>query len=783
MKRILLSFFALFICYLLGAQTKFTLSGYIQDGNTGETLIGANVFIKSDQNIGAFSNNYGFYSLSLSPGTYDLVFTYLGYNNKEVQIKLDASQKLNINLTEGVELQEVVVTAEEEDKNVQSTEMGTIELPVEDIKKLPALFGEVDILKSLQLLPGVLSSGEGNAGFYVRGGGPDQNLVLLDEAVVYNSGHLLGFFSVFNADAIKNTLLIKGGMPANYGGRLSSVVDIQMKEGNDKNYEIEGGIGAVSSRLTVQGPIQKNKSSFIISARRTYALDLAQPFINDTDFAGTNYFFYDLNAKFNYKFSDKDRLFLSTYFGRDVLSFKSNVNDFSFDLPYGNGTATLRWNHVFSDKLFMNVSAIFNDYDFQFRGGQAEFEAKLNSGVRDWNGKIDFDYFMNPKHSLKFGANYTYHRLTPNIATGTDGTETFSNNLEPKFAHESAIYILDDYKINNQLAINYGLRVSSFTFLGPYTSPFDGRVYERNETVKTYYGIEPRVSMKYRLNPTTSLKAGFALTKQYIHLVSNSTSTLPFDVWVPSSESVQPQTSLQYALGYFKNFSDNQYEGAIEVYYKDLQDQIDYGENFVNNPANNVEQEFVFGNGRAYGIEFFLKKRKGNFNGWMGYTLSRTERTFPDINEGRTFSATYDRTHDVSLVLNYQLNKKWEFGAILVYGTGNTFTPVQSLYFIGQDVVPEYGVRNAARVQDYHRMDLSATYTPKPESTKAFQSSWTFSVYNIYNRRNPFFIYYAFNIDQETLTASANGYKVSLFPVIPSVSWNFKFKPRNKLND
>ncbi len=773
-------FLLLFISFSIWAkaQETFTVSGFIQDEATGETLIGANVFLLSDQQTGAFTNVYGFYSLSLPKGDYTLVFTYLGYANQEIKINLNSNQKLNISLSEGVNLQEVVVSAEEEDENVKSTEMGTVELPVADIKKLPALFGEVDILKTLQLLPGVLSSGEGNAGFYVRGGGPDQNLVLLDEAVVYNSGHLLGFFSVFNADAIKNTTLIKGGMPANYGGRLSSVVDIQMKEGNDKFYEIDGGIGAVASRLTIQGPIVKNKSSFIVSARRTYALDLAQPFIQGTDFAGTNYYFYDLNTKFNYRFSDKDRLFFSTYFGRDVLSFRSNVNDFRFNLPYGNATATLRWNHVFSDKLFMNLSAIYNDYDFEFSGGQAEFEASLQSGVRDYNGKIDFDYFLNPKHSLKFGINYTYHRLTPNIATGTDGNVDFSNGQEPKFAHESAVYLLDDFRLNKRLSFNTGLRVSNFTQVGPYTSTEDGQFYESGEPVVSYWGIEPRASMRFQIDKKASLKAGFALTKQYLHLVSNSTSTLPFDVWVPSTERVRPQTGLQYALGYFRNFANNTYESSVEVYYKDLRDQIDYGENYVNNPADDVEQEFVFGKGRAYGIELFLKKRKGAFNGWIGYTLSRTEREFPDINEGKVFSATYDRTHDLSLVMNYEMSPKWQFGAVFVYGTGNTFTPVQSLYLIGQDVVPEYGVRNSARIQDYHRIDLSATYIPKPGSKKRFTSSWTFSVYNAYNRRNPFFIYYGFDIDQETATASARGYKVSIFPVIPSVTWNFRFKSK-----
>ncbi|MEN0003229.1 MAG: TonB-dependent receptor [Bacteroidota bacterium] len=771
-------FTLLFCCafYLAIGQTNYTISGYITDGDTGETLIAANVVPLEAINKGIVSNAYGFYSLSLPEGQYTLRFSYIGYQDQDQTIDLKEDIRLNIKLSQGVELIEVVVTAEEADRNVQDTKMGTLDLPVENIKKLPAIFGEVDVLKTLQLLPGVLSAGEGNAGFYVRGGGPDQNLVLLDEAVVYNPGHLLGFFSVFNADAIKNTTLIKGNMPASYGGRLSSVVDIQMKEGDDQNYRIEGGIGAIASRLTVQGPIVKNKSSFIVSARRTYVLDLAQPFLEGSDFEGTNYYFYDVNAKVNYRFSDKDRLYLSTYFGRDVLQFRSPVRDFNFDLPYGNATATLRWNHLFSDKLFMNVSAIFNEYDFGFSGGQAEFSVDVFSGVRDWNGKVDFDYFINPAHSLKFGLNYTYHRLTPNVATASDGNTTFSNELEAKFAHESAAYIQDDWKVNDRLKMNVGVRFSMFTQLGPYVSPFDGQKFEQGEPVKTYTGIEPRLSLRYRLDPTTSIKAGAALSNQYLHLVSNSTSTLPADVWVPSTERIKPQIGLQYAVGLFKNFEDNTYETSLEVYYKDLRNQVDYRENYVNNPANDIENEFVFGTGEAYGAELFLKKAKGRLNGWVGYTWSRTTRSFPDINNGESFPAIYDRTHDLSVVLNYDLSPKWDLGAIFVFGTGNTFTPVQSLFFIEQNFVPEYGTRNSARVDDYHRFDLSATYTPKPNSTKRFTSNWTFSVYNAYNRQNPFFIYYTFETDAAQGDGRATAFKVSLFPVIPSITWNFKWR-------
>ena len=772
-----LAFVFLFFAFSAAAQDKYVLSGYVKDAATGETLIGAAVAVADSAGLGTVTNAYGFYSLELPAGPHRLRFSYVGYAGEEATVTLNEAKRLNVELTEeSVELQEVVVKARPDDANVKSTEMGTVGLQMDNVKKLPALMGEVDVLKTIQLLPGVLSAGEGNAGFYVRGGGPDQNLVLLDEAVVYNPGHLLGFFSVFNADAIKNTTLIKGGMPAQYGGRLSSVVDIQMKEGNDREYAMEGGIGLVASRVTFEGPIVEERSSFIVSARRTYALDLAQPFLDNTSFAGTNYYFYDLNAKANYRFSDEDRLYFSTYFGRDVLQFRSNARDFNFDMPYGNATATLRWNHLFSDKLFMNVSAIYNDYDFGFSGGQGDFRIGLESGVRDWNGKVDFEYFPNPNHHLRFGANYTYHRLTPSLATATNGDEVFGNEGEIRYAHESAVYLADEMKIGQGIRLNAGLRVSAFTQLGPYTSKQDSTEYAAGEPVKTYIGVEPRLAATFYLNAVSSLKAGVTVANQYLHLVSNSTSTLPTDIWMPSSEIIKPQIGVQYALGYFRNFRDNSYEASVEIYYRDLYNQIDFRENYVDNVANDLEEEFVFGQGRAYGLELFLQKKKGRFTGWIGYTLSRTERIFPDINNGNPFPAIYDRRHDLSVVANYTLNKKWEFGGAFIFGTGNAFTPVQRLYFIDQFPVQEYGPRNSARLQDYHRVDFSATYTPKPDSKARFRSSWNFSVYNAYSRQNPFFIYYDFESDPNAGTAAARAYQVSLFPVIPSVTWNFSWR-------
>ena len=762
------------------AQEKYTLSGYVLDANTGETLIAANVINVENPIEGTTTNTYGFYSITLPEGTYKIAFSYLGFKDQVFELNLNKALELNVDMVEGVTIDEVVISAERETKrkNVESTQMGTIELPVENIKKLPAIFGEVDLLKVIQLLPGVLSSGEGTSGFYVRGGGPDQNLVLLDEAVVYNSGHLLGFFSVFNADAIKNTTLIKGGMPANYGGRLSSVLDIQMKEGNNKKYAVEGGIGLISSRLTIQGPLVNEKSSFIVSGRRTYILDLAQPALNGTDFEGTNYYFYDLNTKWNYRFSNKDRLYFSGYFGRDVFKFRQPDRDLFFDLPYGNKTGTLRWNHLFNNKLFFNLSAIYNDYNFQFDGGQEDFIFKVFSGVRDYNLKLDFEYYPNTVHNLSFGVNYTYHKLTPNTASATNGEVDFSTEFLPKYANEIGIYFLDDVKLNSRLSINTGLRYSIFSQVGPYTSKLTGQEYGNFESAITYTGFEPRISFKFAASDDLSFKGGVTLANQYLHLVSNSSSTLPTDIWVPSTEIVKPQIGIQYAVGAFKNWDNDNYETSFEIYYKDLRNQIDYADNYVNDISTEVEDEFVFGKGRAYGAEFFLKKSTGRLNGWIGYTLSRTERSFSEIEDGRWYPAVYDRTHDLSIVANYALSKKWDMGATFIYGSGKYFTPIQGFFFIEQQLNTFYGPRNSERLDAYHRFDLSFTYTPKPDSKKAFKGSWTFSVYNGYNRKNPFFINYETETDFESGSTTIKGEKITIFPLIPSITYNFKWNQK-----
>lgn len=785
-------FFSYFHSFSQDEKTeKFTLSGYLKDAKNGEVLIGANVYVQGNNALGATTNLYGFYSLSLPKGTYQIAFSYLGFNTKTQEIILDKDIRMNTELSDDTKiLEEVVIVEERKDENVKSTTMGKEELSTDRIKSIPAFMGEVDIIKAIQLLPGVQAAGEGNSGIYVRGGGPDQNLVLLDDAIVYNTGHLFGFFSVFNADAVKNTTLYKGAMPANFGGRLSSVIDIQMKEGNNKRFEMEGGIGIISSRLTLQAPFKKPKSkkeakgSFLFSGRRTYLFDIAQPFLKKTDFAGTNYFFYDINIKANYKFSDKDRLYISGYFGRDVFVYNSTKNQTNVKIPWGNATATVRYNHLFNDKLFMNTTFVFNDYNFSFSGAQLEFSFKANSGVRDFNTKVDFDYYLNTKHNLKFGMMYTHHRMTPTQASARSAETDFESNINKRYSHELAWYIAHSYDVNEKLKFDFGFRLSLFQHIGPYTQisgdniiGYDTTTYRRGKPIKIFIGPEPRLAMRYAFGKNNSIKAGAALNYQYIHLVSASNSTLPTDVWVQSSGIVKPQMALQYSFGYFRNFKDNMFETSIEVYFKHLWNQIEYSESYVN--ELNVDQElgYVFGKGKAYGAEFFLKKRTGKLNGWIGYTLSRSDRKFAELNQGKVFVAKYDRTHDLSININYDINKEWSVGATFVYATGNSITPANTLSLIEFNPMIGYSDRNSYRVPAYHRMDMAITYTPIPKRRpdRRWKSSYNLSIYNVYNRRNTYFIYN--KIEGSTLTGDLKQtpINVSLFPVIPSFTWNFKF--------
>lgn len=643
--------------------------------------------------------------------------------------------------------------------------------------------GEVDILKALQFLPGVRNAGEGNTGLYVRGGGADQNLIVLDDAVVYNTGHLFGFFSVFNGDAIKNVSLIKGGMPAQYGGRLSSVVDVTMKDGDDQKYDVEGGVGVIASRLSIQGPIQKDKSSFLIAARRTYIDAIIKPFTKNTNLGGSGYYFYDLNTKLNYRFSDKDRLFLSGYFGRDVFDFKNKQRVFDISIPWGNSTATLRWNHVFNPRLFANTMLVFNDYKFKFDAIQNDFRFVVSSGIRDLNAKTDFDYFPVPEHKIKFGAQYTYHTFLPNEASGSQGTTNFSPmNSGKKYANETALYVQDDWEINDKLKVNGGLRWSAFTQIGKYTSytkdqfgnPIDSVVYGKGDKVKSYNGFEPRLTVRYALNDETSLKLGITRNLQYIHLATNSGTTLPTDLWVPSTQRVKPQLGWQYAAGFFKNFKNNLYETSIEVYYKTMANQVEYKEGYTPT-LNDPEEDFTFGKGWSYGAEFFVNKSRGKLTGWIGYTLSWTWRKFDALNQGNKYPTKYDRRHDMSIVANYNLSPKWKFSGAFVFGTGNATTYPERFYVIDGIITQENSNINAYRVPAYHRLDISATLTPKPFSTKRWKGSWVLSIYNIYSHQNPYFVYFAQEGDPLQGTQTIKALQVSLFPILPSITYNFKF--------
>lgn len=803
---------------------KFTVSGYVKEQSSGESSIGASVYLKkkgSDQKFGAVTNNYGFFSITVEAGEYELVVTYLGFQDYKKSITLDKNLNINVALQDqGITKDEVVIMGEKSDENIQKSEMSVVNLGIEQIKSMPAFLGEVDILKTIQLLPGVQST-EGNTGFYVRGGGPDQNLVLLDEAVVYNSGHLFGFFSVFNGDAVKNVELYKGNMPAQYGGRLSAVLDVNMKDGNNQGVHAEGGIGVIASRLTVEGPIKKDTASFLVSARRTYIDVLTRPLIRKSDLTGSAYYFYDLNTKLNWRLSEKDRLFLSGYFGRDVFTFSNSFGgdedaSFKVSMPWGNATTTLRWNHVIKRKLFMNTSAIFSDYKFEFGAKSGEFEFKLLSGIRDWNLKLDFAWFPNTKHTVKFGSNYIFHTFIPNQTSAKSGDVEFDLGDVPRlYAHDAALYITDDFDLTSKIRINAGLRYSYFMQVGPFEryvkNPVSNMItdtvkYKSGAKVADYGGLEPRFSIRYTLNKQSSIKAGVARNYQYIHLASISSVSLPTDLWIPSTSVIRPQESTQYALGYFRNFKEDKFETSVEVYYKDMRNMIDYKEGAMpdENINDNVDNAFTVGRGWSYGAEFFLKKRMGHFNGWIGYTLAWTYRQFDSLNLGEAFPAKYDRRHDVSVALTWDYRSWLSFGGVFVFATGNTATLPVSWYFIEGQMVPEYGERNSYRMDPYHRLDLSITYTPERLRALARQkarwekrmkkkgvditqvempskwyrkirSSWVLSVYNVYNRKNPYFIYFENTGNIYNGSLNVVGKQVSLFPILPSITWNFKF--------
>ena len=777
-------FVFLFSGFLSSAQNKYTLNGYVRDSLSRETLIGATLQVK-ELSRGVSTNQYGYFSLTLPEGEYTLIVSFVGYFPMEQKIKLKSDLELDIYLFSKSSLsQEIVISAKKRDANVKNAQMGQIDLSMNRMRSVPVIFGEIDPLKTLQLFPGVSNAGEGNSGLYVRGGGPDQNLILLDDAVVYNTGHLFGFFSIFNGDAIKNTTLIKGGMPAQYGGRLSSVLDISMKDGNMKKFQAEGGIGSIASRFAVQGPIVKDKSSFMISGRRTYIDALVKPFIKPgSQFYGSGYYFYDLNAKFNYKFSNKDRLYISGYFGRDVFNFVNNQRQFDVNIPWGNSTMTARWNHVFNKKLFMNTTFVYNDYDFALGALQNNFNFTLKSGIRDLSFKTDLDHYLTPEHKLKYGFQYTFHRFSPSIVSGQQDSVVFNpNNAQLKYAREIAAYIQDDWEISERIKLGYGLRWSGFQQVGPYTNfstdnfgnKLDSALFKKGEHIKFYHGLEPRATLRYSLNDETSIKGSVSRNRQYIHLVSNSGTTLPTDVWVPSTFRVKPQLSWQYSAGLFKNFKDNTYETSIELYYKSMENQIEYREGYTPS-IKDPEEEFVFGNGWSYGAEFFFNKTKGRFTGWIGYTLAWSWRKFPDLNKGNKYPAKFDRRHDLSVVGIYEFNRKWKLSTVFVYASGNAASLPEKFYLIEGVLTQQYSNINQYRLPSYHRLDISATYTPVPKKQKRISSSWNFSIYNAYSRQNPYFFYFDQTGSAFDGSLQVQAKQVSLFPVIPSVTYNFKF--------
>ena len=771
--RCLFLFFLFFRIIPLSSQ-NFTVNGTLTDSKSGEQLAGALVTVKELPGTGVAANGYGFYSLQLKPGTYTLVFSYIGYeSHNETVILSDKNVSKNIALEQvGRDMRIVEIKGERPDENLTRVQMGVEKLSPREIKTIPVLFGEQDVLKTLQLLPGVKGAGEGNAGFYVRGGAADQNLILLDEAPVYNASHLLVFFSVFNSDAIKDVTLYKGAMPAEFGGRLASVLDVKMNDGNQKRFNALGGVGLISSRLTIEAPVVKDKSSFIVSGRRTYA-DMFLKLSNDDDLKKSQLYFYDLNAKFNYKVNDKNRIYVSGYFGRDNFGF-SDIFKFS----WGNATATARWNHLFSDKLFSNTSAIYSNYDYQISVTASEDEVNISSTIRDINLKQDYQYFIDNRHTLKFGWNSIYHTFLPGKI---DAIGTFSNVVsnENRYAWENAVYVNDEWKVNSLLMLSYGLRLSEFSYLGPgtiYTYNQQGeiateRYAKKGELVKNYLNPEPRLSANYHLDEKQSFKGAYARTVQNLHLLSNTTSGNPTDIWVPSSNNVKPELCDQYSVGYFRNLKQNTYEFSAETYYKWMQNQIDYRNGAQLAFNQQVEGELVYGVGRAYGLELLLRKKTGKFTGWIGYTLSRTERKFDEINEGNYFAARQDRSHDISIVAMYSVTKKLSLSANWVYYTGNAITFPSGKYQIDGQTVNYYTERNGYRMPAYHRLDLGLTWYRK--STDTYESNWNFSIYNAYARRNAYTISFR---DSETNPGTTEAVKLSLFRMVPSITYNFHFK-------
>lgn len=769
------------------SQEKFTISGTISEAETGETLIGVNVIIPSLQ-TGTVTNQYGYYSITLPKGEYEIMYSSIGFAPQKVQISLSGNVKKDLALTTDTEsLDEVIIEANNERLNVRSSQMSANTLSTTTIKKIPVVLGEVDVIKAITLLPGVTSAGEGASGFNVRGGAADQNLILLDEATLYNSSHLFGFFSVFNPDAIKDLTLYKGGIPARYGGRISSVLDIYQKDGNKREYHASGGIGLVASRLLLEGPIKKDVASFLVGGRSSYA-HLFLPLFDNDNVA----YFYDLNAKLSYNLNDNNRLFLSGYFGRDVFE----ISD-SFANSFGNTTLNLRWNHLFSNKLFSNLSLIYSDYYYGLELKFVEFD--FDSGIRNFNLKYDFTHYISNNIDLRYGINSIYYKFNPGDVTPTtedSGINPFK--LTDKYAWENAAYVDAEIDLSDRISIQTGLRLSTFNRLGQdelflyendnpiiynesldiyqKATPMDTVSFSRSETIKSFANLEPRFAISYLLNDDSSIKASYNRMAQYIHLISNTTSPTPFDIYAPSGKYIDPQLADQVALGYFRNF--NNYSLEVETFYKEVKNRLDYVDDadLIANDA--VEQILLNGEARAYGLEMLFKKNTGKFQGWVAYTLSKSEQRTPGrmpnesgINNGEWYKSPWDKTHDISITGQYEFTTKWSFGANFIFQTGIPTTYPEGQYEYNGVVVPVYEARNSSRLSAFHRMDFSATWTPKPESTKRWKGEWVFSIYNVYNRKNAASVSFRENTD----TGQNEAVRLSIFGIIPSVTYNFKF--------
>ncbi len=759
------------LVFLLGlsnimAQQKYTISGTIRDKKNGETMIGVTIYPQELTSIGTSCNAYGFYSLTLPEGSYHIIYTYFGYQPDTLTVQLNTNIKSDRYLSEtSIVTSTVVISDTKEDDNLTNTNIGAEKLDIKEINKIPVIFGEKDILKTIQLLPGVKSAGEGNSGFFVRGGSADQNLILLDEAPVYNASHLLGFFSTFNSDALKDVVIIKGNSPAQYGGRLSSVLDVKMKEGNNQRYNVTGGVGLISSRLSIEGPIQKEKSSFILSGRRTYA----DVFLKATeDFKDNSLYFYDFNAKANYAINDRNRVFLSGYFGRDKLGFGDN-----FGIDWGNKTGTLRWNSIINPKIFSNTSILYSDYSYNIKVNSGGSVFNVNSEIKDWNLKQEFHFYPNSKNAIRFGFNTIYHNVIPGRFSGE---EEETKNVG-RYSWDNAVFVNNTMTISDRFNLDYGLRFSSFSILGGDTyniyengTLVDSLVLAEGKIGKTYYNIEPRLQFSYMLNAKSSIKGGYARNTQHLHLLSNSTSANPTDQWIGNTYNIKPEIADQMSIGYFRNFKENTYQFSIETYYKNMQNQVDYKDGADINTAPDIESELLYGIGRAYGVEFLIKKSTGKFTGWIGYTLSKTERKIDGINNNEWYNAKQDRTHDLSLVGMYELTSRWSLSALFVYNTGNAVTFPSGKYTIDGNTTFYYTERNGYRMPAYHRLDFGATYT-KPHKRK-YESSWNFSLYNVYGRENAYSITFANSESDPTKTVAT---QTSLFRWVPSITYNFKF--------